>query len=275
MREENVEAAMNFIREKLDVIPHAAVILGSGLSSVVEEASIVWALAYEEIPGFPNVTAPGHSGKLILSHIEKGYVLFFQGRFHYYEGHAIQTTVFPVKLAAHLGIKKIVLTNAAGSINPSIPVGSLVLLEDHLSFFLPSPLRGENDDAIGPRFPDMTAVYSASLRDLAKEEAEALAINLHTGIYAYMPGPQYESPAEIRALRSLGADLVGMSTVAEAITARHAGMEILGLSTVTNLAAGLEAKALSHENVLQEGKKMSQAASRLLARIVKRLSAEA
>lgn len=266
-----VEKVAEYLRPHLEKTPDIGVILGSGLSGVVHKTEIIWEMPYADIPQFPQASAPGHKARLLLARVGDNTALFFQGRFHYYEGHAIQETVFPVKLLAHLGVKQVLLTNAAGGIQENIEVGSLVLIEDHMSFFLPSPLRGENDDALGPRFPDMSDIYSAGLRNLAQTKARELGISLGHGVYCYMPGPQYESPAEIRALRSLGADLVGMSTVAEAIVAKHAGMEVLGISTVTNLAAGLGESKLAHEDVLSIGEQVSAQASDLVEAIIRSL----
>ncbi len=265
------EQAMAFLKERLPRQPEVAIILGSGLGPVAEHADVELSLPYEEIDGFPVSTVEGHAGTLLFGKLSDRDVLMFKGRFHYYEGHPVQKTVFPVRLAIRLGIPRVILTNAAGGINEDAAPGDLMLIKDHLSFFVPSPLRGPNDDTIGPRFPDMTRIYTESLRDLAKTVAKEEGIDLKEGVYAYMTGPQFETPAEIRALRLLGANAAGMSTVAEAITAAHAGLEVLGMSCITNLAAGISGEPLNHEEVLEAGQLVSGKASRLIEKIVGRL----
>lgn len=267
-KEINAAESKAFLLPRFPQMPEAAVVLGSGLGPVAERAAEMVSFAYKDIPGFPQPTAPGHAGRLILAEFAGKTVLLFQGRFHYYEGHGPAAVCFPARLAAALGIRRIFLSNAAGGIPPAAEAGSLMLIRDHISLFLPSPLRGPNDDAAGPRFPDMSEVYSPKLRELAREAASRLGIELCEGVYCFTQGPQYETPAEIRALRSLGADAVGMSTVPEAIAAAHAGLEVLGLSCITNTAAGLADEKLKHEDVLAMGKALSDKASRLIEGLI-------
>lgn len=259
------------LREAFAELPAATIILGSGLGPVADRAETIWAKPYAEIEGFPRSTAPGHAGKLIYARVSGRPVLMFQGRFHYYEGHDIASVCFPARLTAALGIPRLIVTNAAGGIPPHGKPGGLMLIRDHLSFFAPSALRGPNDDSLGPRFPDMTEVYPESFRALAREAAAEENIELSEGVYAFMKGPQFETPAEILALKALGADAVGMSTVPEAITAAHAGIEILGMSCITNAAAGLGGGRLTHEEVLETGRLLSDRASRLIERVVSKL----
>ncbi len=265
------QTAANILKQRLPRTPEVAIILGSGLGPVAEHAKAEVEINYQDIEGFPVSTVEGHAGKLIFGTLSGRDVLLFQGRFHYYEGHDVRTTVFPVKLAIRLGIPRVILTNAAGGIDEDGKPGDLMLIKDHLSFFLPSPLRGKNDNELGPRFPDMSRVYSEEFRALAKASATTLGIELREGVYAYMTGPQFETPAEIRALRTLGANAAGMSTVAEAIVAAHAGLEVLGISSITNLAAGITGEPLNHEEVLAAGAAISDKASRLIEKIVESL----
>lgn len=259
------------LKKDMPEAPLAAIILGSGLGPVAARADAVWQRPYAEIKGFPRSTAPGHAGTFIYAKVKGRPVILFKGRFHYYEGHEPAAVIFPARLAAALGCETLILSNAAGGIPPVAEAGKLMLIRDHLSFFAPSPLRGPNDDSFGPRFPDMSAVYTPALRELAKEVAEEENIALTEGIYAFMKGPQYESPAEILALRTLGANAVGMSTVPEAIAAAHAGLQVFGLSCITNTAAGLAAGRLNHEEVLDMGARLSDEASRLIEGLVGRL----
>ncbi len=271
MNDERMRRTAAEIKKNMPEEPAAAVILGSGLGPVAERAELIWQKPYKELPGFPESTAPGHAGRFIYSKIQGRPVIMFQGRFHYYEGHDSAAVSFPARLAAALGLKILILSNAAGGIPPAAEAGDLMLIEDQLSFFAPSPLCGPNDERIGPRFPDMTEVYSKRLINLAEEAGKEAGIPLKKGVYAFMRGPQYETPAEIRALKSLGADAVGMSTVPEAIAACHAGMEVFGLSCITNTAAGMGEDKLSHEEVLKQGAALSAAASDLIEKLIEKL----
>jgi len=246
----NYKEAVEFIKQKIgDMKPETAIVLGSGLGVLKDEIENKIVIKYEDIPEFPISTVEGHAGELIIGELSGKSIIAMNGRFHYYEGYHIKQTVFPIRVFSLLGVKKIILTNAAGGINTNIKEGSFMVINDHLSFFTESVLRGKNEDEFGIRFPDMSEVYD-------KEEVEKmkLIIEKHTGtvvegVYAYMKGPCYETPAEIRALRILGADAVGMSTVPEAIVARHSGMKVVAVSCITNMAAGVTNKKLSHEEV--------------------------
>ena len=226
-----------------------AIILGSGLGGLSARLENAASLSYSEIPGFPVSTAPGHAGRIYCGFIGTKAVYCLSGRFHYYEGYSPDQVVFAVRALHCAGVKTLIVTNAAGGINLSYHVGDFVVITDHLSFFAESPLRGQNEEAFGLRFPSMDNAYDSGLVKLAEECGTAMGLNMHRGVYAYMKGPQFETHAEIRALRLLGADLAGMSTVYETITARHCGMRVLGISCVTNMAAGISDKPVSHQDV--------------------------
>lgn len=246
----NYNDTVTFIKEKIgDKKPETAIVLGSGLGVLKEEIEEKIVLKYKDIPNFPISTVQGHAGELIIGKLSGKEIIAMNGRFHYYEGYDIKQTVFPIRVFALLGIKKIILTNAAGGINLSYKPGDFMVVNDHLSFFAESVLRGKNEDEFGVRFPDMSEVYD-------KEEIKKMKeiIKKHTGtaiegVYAYMKGPSFETPAEIRALRTLGADAVGMSTVPEAIVAKHSGIKVVAVSCITNMAAGVTNNKLSHEEV--------------------------
>jgi len=250
--------------------PEVAVILGSGLSGVfplAEERT----LPFTAIPGFPVPSVAGHAGEVAVGTLSGRTVLVQRGRVHFYEGHPLADVVLPVRAYARLGVGALVLTNASGGIAHGLEAGDLVLLSDHINFLGENPLRGPNLDPVGPRFPDMTEVYDRALRRIAHGVAEELGITLKEGVYLATLGPSYETPAEIRAFRSLGADLVGMSTVPEAIAARHAGMKVLAISCVTNLAAGVSPSPLSHDEVIATSRRRAADLGRLLNSLVPRL----
>ena len=248
---ERIEKAAQFIAKKAPRLPDVAIILGSGLGGLASLAKEKIEVDYKDIPEFPQTTVVGHAGKLIFGYIGNKYVVMMQGRFHFYEGHEMSTCTLPVRIFARLGIKKIIVTNAAGGIGDHLNPGDIMLITDHISLFASSVLRGPNLDQFGPRFPDMTNVYSKGLIAKAKKLAEDKGYNIKEGVYNFFPGPRYETPADIRALRVLGADAVGMSTVPEAIVAKHSGMSVLGISLITNKAAGLGGSSLSHSEVLE------------------------
>ncbi len=262
---ERIRKAAETIRSRADIAPAIGVVLGSGLSSladIVEERTVI---PYGEIPGFPEVTVAGHEGLLLLGHISGVPVMLLKGRFHYYEGHPIEDVVFPVRVMTELGVKTLILTNAAGGVNRGYHPGDLMILRDHIGIWCDPPLRGENMDEYGPRFPDQSYVY-----DWKKPLAYAQEMNIpaHAGVYCYNKGPMYETPAEIRLFAALGADAVGMSTVPEAITASHGGMRVVGISTITNFAAGILDQPLSHIEVLEVGKRASEGLKKLIIRII-------
>ncbi len=231
--------AAEYINGHISGDPEIALILGTGLGGFASQLKNAVTIPYGDIPGFPVSTAPYHKGQLIAGYLGEKYILILQGRIHYYEGYSMEEVVFPIRVLKLLGITTLFVTNASGAINPDFAVGDLMMIRDHIKFFNDSPLRGANIDAFGPRFNDMTDAYTKELRSLAQQVAQQNNISLKEGVYAYMPGPSYETPAEIKMLSVLGADVVGMSTVPEVLTAAHAGMHIFGLSFCVNMAAGL------------------------------------
>ena len=253
--------------------PRVAVVLGSGLNALADRITEATTVPYDQIPHFPNTTVGGHEGNVLLGKLGGAPVIIFQGRFHYYEGHDLETVTFPVRVLSRLGVSTLILTAATGGIRADLRAGNLVLLIDHLNLIGSNPLRGLNDPRLGTRFPDMTEVYSKRLRTLAREEAKGLGIDLVPGVYACLPGPSYETPAEIKMLRTLGADVVGMSTVPEAIVARHCGIDVLALALVSNAAAGVVGTPITHEEVLDAGRKAAPTLARVIERVVARLVA--
>lgn len=252
--------------------PRVAVVLGSGLNELADRLPDGAAVPYERIPHFPRPTVAGHQGRIIAGRMHGVPMLMLQGRFHYYEGHDLETVTFPVRVLQRLGVGTLILTAATGGIREDLRAGDLVLLKDHLNLLGVNPLRGVNDDRLGTRFPDMTEVYSSRLRTIATEVAGSLSIGLTEGVYACMPGPSYETPTEIRMLSTLGADVVGMSTVPEAIVARHAGMEVLGIALVSNAAAGVLGTPITHAEVLEAGRKAGPRLAGLIERIIARMA---
>jgi purine-nucleoside phosphorylase len=263
-----LEEAAKAIRELGS--PKVAVILGSGLSGILSLEN-ERKKSFAEIPGFPKPTVEGHVGEVAVGKLGGKEVLVQRGRIHYYEGYDLSDVVFPVRAYALAGVKILIVTNAAGGIRYGFFPGDLVLISDHINSLGLNPLRGPNLERLGPRFPDMSQAYDPGLRKLAREVAAELGITLKEGVYLMAPGPSYETPAEIRAFRALGADLVGMSTVPEVIAARHAGMRVLGISVVTNFAAGVSEKPLSHEEVLQVTKEQAAELGRFLCNLIPRL----
>ncbi len=264
--------AANAIRALVPEVPPVAVILGSGLGGLASGLSDAVQVPYARIPHFPATSVIGHAGNLVAGHFDGAGVLILQGRFHYYEGHDLNVVTFPVRVLQFLGVKTLILTAATGGIRAELRPGNLVCLSDHLNLLGANPLRGPNDDRLGPRFPDMTEVYAKRLRTLAREEGRRLGINLIPGVYACLPGPSFETPAEIRMLQALGADVVGMSTVPEAIVARQAGMEVLAFALVTNAAAGVVGTPITHEEVLEAGKRSGPLLGKLIRRVVMKLA---
>jgi purine-nucleoside phosphorylase len=266
------EEAADAIRAEIAESPRIAVVLGSGLNRLADRLADAVTIPYERIPHFPRPTVVGHQGRVIVGRPGDAPVLMLQGRSHYYEGHDLETVTFPVRVLQRLGVGTLILTAATGGIRADLRPGDLVLLNDHLNLLGVNPLRGPNDDRLGTRFPDMTEVYSARLRAIAREEAARLAIGVSEGVYACMPGPSYETPAEIRMLRTLGADVVGMSTVPEAIVARHAGIEVMAIALVSNAAAGVLGTPITHEEVIEAGREAAPRLAALIERIIARLA---
>lgn len=260
------------VREKTDFVPEAAIVLGSGLGDYAESIRVEYELPYGEIGGFPVSTVPGHAGKFIFGYVDRIPVVCMKGRVHYYEGYPISDVVLPARLMKLLGAKILFLTNAAGGVNTSFHAGDLMLIRDHLSVYAPNPLIGPNVDELGVRFPDMSAVYDGKLQQIIRETARENGIFLQEGVYAQLTGPSFESPAEIRMLRTLGCDAVGMSTVVEAIAANHMGMKICGISCICNLAAGMTAAPLSHEEVQEAADQAAPNFKKLVTESVKRFA---
>ena len=250
------EQAAKFILGRTAFRPRIALVLGSGLGGFADELENAVRIPYGDIPFFPRSTAVGHAGTLVIGTVSDITVAAMQGRVHLYEGYSPQQVTFPIRMFGRMGVQSVVLTNAAGGINPSYGRGALVVIRDHINLQGQNPLLGANEDRFGPRFPDMTDAYNAELRKYALEEAERLGDGIHEGIYAAMLGPSYETPAEIRFLRTIGADLVGMSTVPEVIVARHMGIEVLAISCVTNMAAGMSGEKINHEEVMETGERV-------------------
>jgi purine-nucleoside phosphorylase len=270
---ERAEHAARTIRARCERdAPRLALVLGSGLGAFADEFEDAVSIPYEELPGFARSTVEGHAGQLVLGNCEGIEVAAMQGRFHYYEGYSFEEVTFPIRTFGALGIKSIVLTNAAGGINVAFNQGALMIISDHLNLMGVNPLRGANDERFGPRFPDMSEVYARDYQEIVIEEARSLGIELRRGTYGALSGPSYETPAEIRMLRTLGADAVGMSTVPEAIVARHMGIKVLGLSCITNMAAGVLDQPINHNEVIETGARVRETFSQLLRRIIPKLA---
>ena len=237
------------VREKTDFVPRLALVLGSGLGGFAREIDQAVTVPYTEIEGFPVSTVPGHAGRFVFGHVAGVPVVAMEGRVHLYEGYTPADVVLPIRLMGLLGARALLLTNAAGGVNYAFSPGDLMLICDHISTFVPSPLRGANPDQLGPRFPDMSAVYDPELRHAVRGVAQGLDIGLQEGVYMQFPGPAYETPAEVRMARVLGADAVGMSTACEALAARHMGLRVCGISCISNLACGMTDAPLSHAEV--------------------------
>lgn len=265
---ERAEHATRVIRSRISVEPRIALVLGSGLGGFADDFEEAVGIPYEDIPGFVRSTAQGHAGRLVIGKIDNVPVLAMQGRVHYYEGYSLEEVTFPVRTFGLLGVKTLVLTNAAGGINVQLTQGALMVISDHVNLMGVNPLRGPNDDRFGPRFPDMSSVYSPDLQAVVVDEAKAIGAEVRRGIYGALSGPSYETPAEIHLLRNLGADAVGMSTVPEAIVARHMGLEVLGISCITNMAAGISDEPINHEEVMATGNRVRETFAELLRRVI-------
>jgi purine-nucleoside phosphorylase len=266
-----IKEAASFIRSEIGVEPQIGLILGSGLGVLAELIEKPIIIDYSKIPHFPVSTVEGHAGELVVGQIQGKQVLIMKGRFHAYEGYGVETVSFPVRVMKELGVQTLIVTNAAGGINTSYEVGDLMVIQDHLNLTYRNPLIGPNDNQLGVRFPDMSEAYSRRLRKLAHEVAESQAFSLREGVYAGLLGPTYETPAEIRMLRTLGADAVGMSTVPEVIVARHAGIEVLGFSCISNMAAGILDQPLSHAEVMETTEKVKPKFLKLVLGIIQAL----
>ena len=268
MMEKIIESA-EFLKARLALRPRTAIILGSGLGTLADNIVDATVIPYCEIPGFMSSTATGHKGNLIVGTLNGTPVMAMQGRFHYYEGYTMQQVTFPVRVMSLFGIKRLLVSNAAGGMNPDFNVGDLMVITDHISF-MPNPLIGKNIEEMGPRFPDMTTVYSAALRQRAHKAAKAIGITLREGVYVAETGPSYETPAEYRMYRMMGGDAVGMSTVPEVIVARHCGMEIFGMSVITNCAKDLGEECLNDgDDVVRVANLAAQKMTAIFTEIIK------
>ena len=284
MTYENAVEAAEFIKSKYAHPVKTAVVLGCGLGAFADDLANAVRIPYEQIPHFARSTVEGHAGQLVLGEVEGVNIAVQQGRFHFYEGYDMQQVMFPMRAFGRMGVETVILTNAAGSLEPEYPPGSLMLITDHMNCMGVNPLRGANDSRFGARFPDMTQVYDRGLQRVAHDEAEAIAHErfekgvdakkldlLHRGVYCALSGPTYETPSEVRMYRVLGANAVGMSTVPEAIAARHQGMKVLGISCITNFAAGMTGENINHEEVMETGARVAEVFKELLRRIIARI----
>lgn len=268
---ERAEHAARTIRARCSADVSAALVLGSGLGAFADELQDATAIPYRDIPGFAQSTVEGHASRLVIGKAAGVNLAAMQGRFHYYEGYSPEEVTFPIRVLKLLGARTLILTNAAGAVNVEFSPGSLMIITDHVNMMGVNPLAGPNDERFGPRFPDLTDAYSRRLQEIAMEEAGVIGLQLRRGIYAGLLGPSYETPAEIRMVRTAGADAVGMSTVPEVITARHMGMEVLGISCITNLAAGVAEQPIDHHAVVETGERVRVQFTELLRRVIARL----
>lgn len=268
---EDIQQAVQYIREKTDLQPQLGLILGSGLGALAEEIEDAVSIPYDEIPHFAKSDAIGHANELIIGQLNGKTVLAMKGRFHYYEGFTLDEVTFPVRVMKELGIENMIVTNACGAVNESFKAGELMIISDHLNLVGTNPLIGRNNDELGTRFPDLSNVYNRELRQLAKNMAVKQNLKINEGVYAWWSGPTYETPAEILMIRTLGADAVGMSTVPEAIVATHAGMKVLGISCLTNMAAGILDQPLNHEEVIEVASKVRTSFIALIKEIIEEI----
>ena len=271
---DQLNVGMKIIRDRTKLVPGIGLILGSGLGYLADEVDGATVVGYGELPGFPVSTVEGHASRLVLGYLKEKPVAIMKGRFHYYEGYSMERIALGVRLLARLGVKLLVVTNAAGGIRKDLEPGDLMLITDHINLMGSNPLMGTNPDHLGPRFPDMSNAYSRDLRKQAHRISSDLGIALNEGVYAAMTGPSYETPAEIRMLGRLGADVVGMSTIPEVIAAVHAGISVLGISCVSNLAAGISDQPLSHDEVKETAGKAREGFSKLVLGLVEKLQVE-
>ena len=285
MSYENAAEAAEYIKSKYAPAVKTAVVLGSGLGAFADELENTVKIPYEQIPHFARSTVEGHAGQLVLGEVGGVQVAVQQGRFHFYEGYDMEQVMFPMRTFGRMGIENVILTNAAGSLEPEYPPGSLMLITDHMNCMGVNPLRGPNDAKFGARFPDMTQVYDREMQQIAHDEAQAIAHErfekgidpkkldlLHRGVYCALSGPTYETPSEVRMYRVLGANAVGMSTVPEAIAARHQGMKVLGISCITNFASGMTGENINHEEVMETGARVAEVFKELLKRILVKIN---
>jgi len=265
---DKIVEASEFIKSKIDVTPEVGIVLGSGLGDFAEGIDKSVVIPYDDIPHFKKVKVKGHAGNLVAGMVSGKAVAVLQGRYHFYEGHDIKDVVFPVRVLCSLGIKDIALTNAAGGINGAFAPGDLMVITDHINMMGENPLTGDNDERLGPRFPDMSTIYDKAQSEKIISTARSLSISVKSGVYAGLMGPSYETPAEIRMLKAVGADSVGMSTVPEAIAAKHMGIRVMGISCITNFAAGITENPLDHKEVTETADRVKEDFIELLTRVV-------
>ena len=269
---DRAEKAARAIRARANLKPSVAVVLGSGLGAFADALTDATSIAYQDIPGFARTTVEGHTGALVIGKASGVALAAMQGRFHSYEGYSLEEVTFPIRVLKLLGVNTLVLTNAAGALNVEFVPGSLMVISDHINLLGANPLIGPNDDRFGPRFPDLTSVYAPELQSVVVDEARGMGLEMRRGVYAALTGPSYETPAEIHMVRTLGADAVGMSTVPEAIVARHMNMQVVGISCITNLAAGVSSRPIDHSQVMAIGERVREQFTELLRRVIKRLA---
>jgi len=269
---DRAQRAAEQIRSSAKAKPSVAIVLGSGLGAFADELTESTSLAYKEIAGFAQATVEGHAGRLVIGKAGEVPIAAMQGRFHFYEGYSLEDVTFPIRVLKSLGVRTLILTNAAGSLNTEFTPGSLMVISDHINLMGVNPLIGGNDERFGPRFPDLTSTYDPDLQNIVIEEATALNIDMRRGVYAALTGPSYETPAEIHMVRTLGADAVGMSTVPEAIVARHMDMRVIGISCITNLAAGVSNRPVDHSQVIATGERVREEFTELLRRVIAKLA---
>lgn len=265
---EKLAGCLDSVRARTDFKPEVALILGSGLGDYADEIQIEQTIDYTDIKGFPSSTVAGHKGRFVFGRVQNVPVVIMQGRVHYYEGYPMSDVVLPTRLMGLMGARKLILTNAAGGVNPDFQPGCFMMLTDHIAVGVPSPLIGPNLAVLGPRFPDMSEVYSLRMQAVIREEAEKLHIPLREGVYVQLTGPAYETPAEVRLCLAWGGDAVGMSTACEAVAARHMGMEICGISCITNMAAGMSNRPLDHKEVQETADRVAVQFKQLITAIV-------
>lgn len=268
---ERIQESANYIKSKINNIPEIGLILGSGLGVLGDEIENAIAIKYDEIPNFPVSTVEGHSGQLVIGNLEGKVVIAMQGRFHFYEGYSMDKVTFPVRVMKELGISTIIVTNAAGGANKTYNPGDLMIIRDHINLSGHHPLIGTNDSKLGVRFPDMSTAYTPKYRELAKQCAKDVGIDVQEGVYTFFSGPTYETPAEVKMAQILGSDAVGMSTVPEVIVARHSNLDVIGISCITNMAAGILDQPLNHEEVIETTQKVKSQFLSLVKSIVNKL----
>lgn len=268
MLKSKVMESAKYIKQLAPMNIEIGVILGSGLGDLAEEIEDKIVIPYKDIPNMPRTTVSGHKGQFVIGKLCGKFVIMMQGRFHFYEGHKMDTLALPIYLMKYLGVRNLIVTNAAGGVNESFKPGDLMIIKDHINFSFDNPLIGENDEEIGPRFPDMTRAYPKGLREIAKKCGEKLNIKLQEGVYFMMTGPTYETPSEIKMVRILGGDAVGMSTVPDVISAVHCGLPVLGISCITNMAAGILDTPLNHKEVIETSQRVKSEFTSLIKSVI-------